>query len=304
MKTKQKKILVIGSMNMDMVVKTQRIPASGETLLGGVFNQFFGGKGANQAAAARSLFDGVAFCAGAGRDSISKDYLAHLKELKIDTSLVKKFDGVKTGVAVIMVGGKGENSISVAPGANMMLKSADLKKIDFSKYSSVLFQLENRMDTVCAGLKLAKKAGCRTILTPAPACLLPENVLKYIDIIIPNEHEILLLQEGFKDMKSAARALIEKGVGCVIVTLGSEGCLVVNADGEKKYGVYNTKPVDTVGAGDCFTGSLAAGLSLYDGDMDKAVVLATASASLAITKAGAQNYCPRAKVLALAKRKI
>ncbi len=297
-------ILVIGSMNMDMVVSTARIPAVGETLLGGTFGQFNGGKGANQAMAAKALFDNTSFCAGVGDDSIGAEYMAYFKKKNLDTSLVKKFKGAHTGVAVIMVGGKGENSISVAPGANMLLKPADMKKINFKKFAYAVFQLESPLDTVAEGLKLARMSGCKTILTPAPARILPREMLANIDYIVPNEHEILLLQKGYKCPKKAAAALLKKGVGNVIITLGSKGCALFNKSGEKSYGIYKVKPVDTTGAGDCFTGSLAAGLCLYGGDVDKAIRLATAAASLKVTKTGAQSYAASKQVFALAKKPL
>ena len=290
------RILVVGSMNVDMVVKTSRIPNPGETLLGGVFNQFHGGKGANQAFSASRLCKDTYMCAGVGDDSLGRDYLDYFKKQKINTSLVKKFKGAHTGVAVIMVGGKGENSISVAPGANMMLTPEHMRALDFSKFSFAVFQLETPLETVVEGLKCAKKAGCSTVLTPAPARLLPADALPYIDYIVPNEHEVLLLQKGFKDFGKAAENLVKKGVGHVIVTLGSKGCMVVDAGGRKSYGVYNVKPVDTVGAGDCFTGSLAAGLCIYPDNLEEAVKLATAAASLAVTRMGAQSARPLAEV--------
>ena len=291
-----KGILVVGSMNVDMVVKTARIPKPGETLLGGVFNQFHGGKGANQAFSASMLCRETFMCAGVGDDSLGRDYLEYFKKQKINISLVRKFKGAHTGVAVIMVGGKGENSISVAPGANMMLTPEHMKALDFSKFSFAVFQLETPLDTVMEGLKRAKEAGCSTVLTPAPARLLPSEILPFIDYIVPNEHEVLLLQKGYKDFEKAAKNLVKKGVGHVIVTLGSKGCMVVDSSGQKRYGVYNVKPVDTVGAGDCFTGSLAAGLKLYGGDIEKAVMLATAAASLSVTRMGAQSARPLADV--------
>ncbi len=300
MKKIAKEILVVGSMNIDMVVKTARIPKPGETLLGGVFNQFYGGKGANQANAAKRLFAGTRICAGVGEDSLGEEYLKHFKAQKIDTSLVKKFKGSHTGVAVIMVGKSGENSISVAPGANMLLSPADMRKIDFSKFFFAVFQLENSFETVAEGLKLAKKAGCQTMLTPAPAQILPADMLPNIDFILPNEHEILLLQKGFKCPKKAAAALLKKGVGNVVITLGSKGSMLVNSSGETFFPAYKVKAVDTVGAGDCFAGSLAAGLTLY-GDLRKAMKLASAASAIAVTKMGAQSGGTLKEVLALAK---
>ncbi len=289
MKNSKKGILVIGSMNVDMVVKTQHIPKPGETLLGGVFNQFNGGKGANQAVAAKKLFAETKFCAGVGDDAFGKEYLAYFKKNKIDTSLVKVFKGAHTGIAVIMVGEDAENSIAVAPGANMLIKPSHMKAINFAKFSTVVMQLETPMETVAEALKLARKAGCKTVLTPAPAQLLPAKILPHIDYLVPNEHEILLLQKGFSKPLEAAKNLIKYGVGNVIITLGSKGAMLINSDAQIEYPAYKVKPVDTVGAGDCFAGSFAAGLMLYD-NPDKAMKLASAAAALAVTKMGAQSY--------------
>lgn len=301
-KASKGKILVIGSMNMDMVVKTQRIPAPGETLLGGVFGQYTGGKGANQAVAAKTLFSNTFFCAGAGNDAIGAEYLKHLKKTKLDTSLVKIFKGQHSGVAVIMVSEKGENAISVAPGANMSLTPAHMKALDFSKFSHVVLQLETPINTVVEALSRAKAAGCTTILTPAPAQILPKKCLKNIDILVPNEHEILLLSEKKeKSFEAAAASLLKSGVKNILITLGSKGSMLINAQGKKTFGIFKVKVVDTVGAGDCFTGSLAAGLCLSGGDMDYSIKLATSAASLAVTKMGAQSFSSFAEVKKLAK---
>lgn len=298
----KKKILVIGSMNMDMVVKTKRIPAPGETLLGGQFGQYNGGKGANQAVAAKKLFSQTCFCAGAGDDSVGGEYLKYLKKMKLDTSLVKIFKGQHSGVAVIMVSEKGENAISVAPGANLSLTPTHMKSVDFSKFSHVVLQLETPINTVVEALARAKAAGCTTILTPAPAQVLPKKCLKNIDILVPNEHEILLLSEKKeKSFEAAAANLLKSGVKNILITLGSKGSMLINAQGKKTFGVFKVKVVDTVGAGDCFTGSLAAGLCLSGGDMDYAIKLATAAASLAVTKMGAQSFSSFADVKKLAK---
>ena len=299
----QKKLLVVGSMNVDMVVKAERIPAPGETLLGGVFNQFYGGKGANQAVAAKTLFAQTSFCAACGTDAIGSEYLKYLKSKKMDISLVKRDKKEHTGVALITLDKGGENVITVAAGANLTLKPTDMKAIDFNKFSHVAFQLETDIKTVSEGLKLAKKAGCTTILTPAPAKTLPKAMLKNVDFLLPNQHEILLIQDGFDCPVKAAENLLKQGVKNVIITLGSKGSMLVNADGKFEFGTFKTKRVDTVGAGDCFTGSLMAGLRRYNGDIKTAIKFATAAASLAVSKMGAQSFSSLKEVLKLAKLK-
>lgn len=300
---KEKGILVVGSANMDMVVKSRKIPRVGETVLGGVFNQYEGGKGANQALAAKKLFPDTYFCAGIGGDSIGRDYMEYFAKKGLDTSLVKIFPDSHSGVALITIGKEGQNIITVAPGANLLLSPEDMDAIDFGRFSHVAFQLENDLKTVKEGLKRAKLAGCSTILTPAPACLLDDEILQNIDYLIPNEVEILQLLRGFTAMNKAAEGLLAKGVKNVIITLGASGCALFNADGFKKYPAHALRPIDTVGAGDCFSGSLMAGLKMYDDNLDEAIKLASAAASLSITKMGAQSHATLSEVLKLLGKK-
>lgn len=296
----EKSILVVGSVNVDMVVKTPRIPSPGETILGGVFQKFEGGKGANQAVAANAAFGGTRFCAGVGDDSFGRDYLSSLGARGINVELVKIFKDFPTGVALITVDESGQNSITVAPGANMALSEGDMDSIDFSAFSHVLFQLENDILTVARGLNLAKKAGCETILTPAPAKVLPKQMLRDIDYIVPNEIEILQIVPDCRDAEDAAQKLISSGVKNVIVTLGKRGCDLYNGCGIKHFPTYeNIRPVDTVGAGDCFTGSLAGGLKICK-NLERAIEFATAAASLKISKMGAQSVATLEEVKKLA----
>ncbi len=299
-KMQEKSILVVGSANVDMVVKTPRIPSPGETILGGVFQKFEGGKGANQAVAANAAFGGTRFCAGVGDDSFGRDYLSSLGARGINVELVKIFKDFPTGVALITVDESGQNSITVAPGANMALSEGDMDSIDFSAFSHVLFQLENDILTVARGLNLAKKAGCETILTPAPAKILPKQMLRDIDYIVPNEIEILQIVPDCRDAEDAAQKLISSGVKNVIVTLGKRGCDLYNGCGIKHFPTYeNIRPVDTVGAGDCFTGSLAGGLKICK-NLERAIEFATAAASLKISKMGAQSVATLEEVKKLA----
>ena len=299
-KMQEKSILVVGSVNVDMVVKTPRIPSPGETILGGVFQKFEGGKGANQAVAANAAFGGTRFCAGVGDDSFGRDYLSSLGARGINVELVKIFKDFPTGVALITVDESGQNSITVAPGANMALSEGDMDSIDFSAFSHVLFQLENDILTVARGLNLAKKAGCETILTPAPAKILPRDMLRDIDYIVPNEIEILQIVPDCRDAEDAAQKLISSGVKNVIVTLGKRGCNLYNGCGIKHFPTYeNIRPVDTVGAGDCFTGSLAGGLKICK-NLERAIEFATAAASLKISKMGAQSVAALEEVKKLA----
>ena len=299
-KMQEKSILVVGSVNVDMVVKTPRIPSPGETILGGASQKFEEGKGANQAVAANAAFGGTRFCAGVGDDSFGRDYLSSLGARGINVELVKIFKDFPTGVALITVDESGQNSITVAPGANMALSEDDMDSIDFSAFSHVLFQLENDILTVARGLNLAKKAGCETILTPAPAKILPRDMLRDIDYIVPNEIEILQIVPDCRDAEDAAQKLISSGVKNVIVTLGKRGCNLYNGCGIKHFPTYeNIRPVDTVGAGDCFTGSLAGGLKICK-NLERAIEFATAAASLKISKMGAQSVATLEEVKKLA----
>ena len=299
-KMQEKSILVVGSVNVDMVVKTPRIPSPGETILGGVFQKFEGGKGANQAVAANAAFGGTRFCAGVGDDSFGRDYLSSLGARGINVELVKIFKDFPTGVALITVDESGQNSITVAPGANMALSEGDMDSIDFSAFSHVLFQLENDILTVARGLNLAKKAGCETILTPAPAKVLPKQMLRDIDYIVPNEIEILQIVPDCRDAEDAAQKLISSGVKNVIVTLGKRGCNLYNGCGIKHFPTYDKlSPIDTLGAGVCFTGSLAGGLKICK-NLERAIEFATAAASLKISKMGAQSVATLEEVKKLA----
>lgn len=265
-----------------------------------MFQKFEGGKGANQAVAANAAFGGTRFCAGVGDDSFGRDYLSSLGARGINVELVKIFKDFPTGVALITVDESGQNSITVAPGSNMALSEGDMDSIDFSAFSHVLFQLENDILTVARGLNLAKKAGCETILTPAPAKILPRDMLRDIDYIVPNEIEILQIVPDCRDAEDAAQKLISSGVKNVIVTLGKRGCNLYNAGGIKHFPTYeNIRPVDTVGAGDCFTGSLAGGLKICK-NLERAIEFATAAASLKISKMGAQSVATLEEVKKLA----
>lgn len=286
---KEKRILVIGSMNLDMVVKTSKIPRVGETLMGGVFSRYYGGKGANQAMAANVIFDKVSFCSAIGSDSMGKEYTEYLNSKGIDTSLVKIFENAHSGVALITVAREGENLITVAPGANLLLTPEHLKEIDFKKYSHVAFQLEIPLETVCEGLKLAKEAGAETILTSAPSKLLPDEILCNVDYLVANELGVIQLLRGHTNMRNAAAALLSKGVKRVIITMGARGCLLIDEKGELRYPALSVRPIDSVGAGDCFAGSLMAGLKIY-GDLEMAIKMANSAAGLMVSKMGAQSF--------------
>lgn len=294
---KKKGVLVVGSANVDMVVKTDHFPAPGETILGGNFQMFSGGKGANQAVASAKLNTKTYFIGKMGNDmfrekltsEMSKDGV-ELEDLIIDNKL-------STGIALITVDTKGENSIVVASGSNMNLTGDDVAKHKsvFKKVNVVLTQLEIPMDTVIKTAELSAGNGCLFILNPAPAKDLPEKLLKLTNYITPNKGELELLTSSritsFGEIQNAAMRLIDKGVGNVIVTLGEKGVLYVTEDKIKHIEGNKVEVIDTTGAGDAFNGALASALS--EGmEIEEALRFANKAASISVTRMGAQSSMP------------
>lgn len=291
----KKRIVVIGSSNTDMVVKSQRLPHAGETVIGGVFQIFPGGKGANQAVSAARAGGDVTFIAALGRDALGDQASANFSREGIDISLIKRVEGAASGVALILVNEAGENIISVAPGANLCLAPTDLDSVDFTNYGFAVFQLEIPVETVARGLELARKAGCVTVLNPAPAHPLPPRMFHNIDCFTPNQHEIAMYADGTEDagktIETQARALLSLGCRRVIVTRGAEGVVIVDKDGAQRVAAPQVKAVDTVGAGDCFTGCFVASLSAGSATPD-AARYACHGAALSVQKPGAQTSFP------------
>ena len=290
------RILVIGSANTDMVIKAERLPSPGESIIGERFEIFAGGKGANQAVAASRAGGSVTFLGAVGQDAFGEQTAANLARDAIDTSLLKAVPGVASGVALIIVGKEGENLIAVAPGANLHLTPQDLERVDFSRYGTILLQLEIPLDTVEAAIVRAQAAGCRVILNPAPSVRVPEGLLNGIDILVPNRGELALLSgqpvETEADLLSAARGLHQhQGVRWVIVTLGAMGALWFDGAATHRQAGLRVAAVDTVGAGDCFIGALAAALG-QGRAMPEALSFASAAAALSVQKPGAQPSFP------------
>lgn len=293
-------VIVLGSINIDLVVHGPRLPTPGETVLGGKFSQVSGGKGANQAvAAARTGEEPVLLIAAVGSDSFGRAALESLGRERLDLSHVKWIDGEATGVALIMVAGDGENCISVASGANGALTAADVESIpdgEFQTAKVFLACLESPISAVRAGLARAKRAGLTTILNPAPAdaAILHGDLMSLVDILTPNRTEAAALTgvaiSNHESAVIAARKLQQCGCSKVIVTLGREGCIVV----EKNSYVVPAHPVEAVdatAAGDAFNGVLA--IALAEGrPLDEAVRWATAAAGISVTRRGAQPSLP------------
>ena len=292
-----KKIVVLGSTNTDMVVKSARIPAPGETILGGRFLMNPGGKGANQAVAAARLGGDVAFIAKVGDDLFGREARSLFAKEGIRTDYVFTDPNEPSGVALIMVDDKGENCIAVASGANGLLSPADLApaRSVIERAGLLLMQLETPVETVLCAAQWAAAKGVPVVLNPAPACRLPDELFACLGMITPNETEAELLT-GIKvhddaSAEAAARALCAKGVKRVVVTLGAKGAFVY-ADGRgARVPAFKVEAVDTTAAGDVFNGALAVALT-EDRPLAAAVSFAAKAASISVTRMGAQASAP------------
>lgn len=291
-------VLVIGSSNTDLVLSCARLPKPGETLLGGDFQRFHGGKGANQAVAAARAGASVTFVGARGDDDFGSAACAALRKEGIETSsfLLKK--GQSSGVALILLGGKSrENMIGVARSANDALAAADIRKAEkhFRRAGVVVCQLETPMEAVAEAARVAGSLDIPFLLNPAPAKPLPPALLKLVHTLTPNEHEAALLT-GKSDPEEAGRALLKKGCAQVVITLGAKGALLVREGSSVRFPAPKVKPVDTVGAGDCFTGWLAAGIA-KNLSIEIALRQAIHAAAFSVTKPGAQASMPRVRDL-------
>ncbi len=291
------KILVVGSSNTDMIIKLDRIPQPGETILGGEFATAAGGKGANQAVAAARAGGDVTLIARVGRDMFGEKAVAGFVQDAIHVQHVTRDPAAPSGVALIFVAKDGENSIAVAGGANGRLSPADVKKAkgSIADAKAVVMQLETPLKTVQTAAKLAARAEVPVILNPAPAQKLPGELLKLVSILTPNETEAELLTGiAVTNEKSAARAadaLLAQGVETVIITLGARGAYVAAASTRELVPGFRVKPVDTTAAGDVFNGALA--VALGEGrPLLEAVRFANAAAAISVTRLGAQPSAP------------
>lgn len=281
---------------MDLVATGQRIPVVGETVLGETFNQVPGGKGANQAAAMGRLQGDVVMVGKVGEDAFGQALIQALREAQVDTQGVTKAP-TSTGIALITVQADGDNAIVVVPGANAELKPADIDaaKAAIEESEIVITQLETPLDTVTYALKLAKEQGKVTILNPAPAVPLADELIQNVDYLTPNETELAILSgmptESQEELEAAAKAMMAKGVKVLIVTLGSKGCLVIDENGTRQFPAFKVKAVDTTAAGDSFNGGVA--VALAEGkSLEEAIQFATKVGALTVQKAGAQSSLP------------
>ena len=297
MSNNKPKIAVVGSSNMDLVVKSQRIPAVGETILGGDFIMVPGGKGANQAVAAAKLGAEVYFIAKLGNDIYAKQSIENFKKETVNTSHVIQTGEAPSGVALIMVDDAGNNSIVVAPGANNTLLPADVKKAesDIASCGAVVAQLEVPLETIEFTAKMANDLKVPFVLDPAPARELSPEMLGMVDVLTPNETEAQMLTgievTDEETARAAAGKLLENGIKTVIITLGNKGYLLADSEETKYVSAQKVDAVDSTAAGDAFTGSLAVGIAQGKAILD-AALFANYVAALSVTRMGAQSSMP------------
>jgi ribokinase len=291
------RIVVIGSSNTDMVIKSKKLPMPGETILGGAFLMNPGGKGANQAVAAARLGGNVTFVTKTGNDVFGAEAVKGFNEAKIDTRFIVTDPTNPSGIALINVDEDGENSIVVASGANGTLVPKDISEEVFhaDKDDIFLMQLEIPLETVRYAAEKACRMGNRVILNPAPACWLSDSLYKCIYLITPNETEAGILTgiEVFDaaSAEEAALALRAKGVKHVVITMGGTGCYLLSGSISMLIPGIQVKAVDTTAAGDIFSGALAVAIS--EGmDIVSAVTFANKAASISVTRMGAQVSAP------------
>ena len=289
------RIVVIGSSNMDLTVRTPHIPAKGETVFGSDVLMSFGGKGANQAVAAKRLGGDVCFITKLGRDANGSQMLENFVKEGLSADSVIMDPQVQSGMAWICVGDDGDNSIIVMPGANGTITIADLKPFEqqIKEADYLLMQLEIPMDVVAYAADLAHSNGVKVILNPAPACSLNDSLLSKIYALTPNETECAIIcgSDISDDFQNNASKLLEKGVKNVIVTLGENGSVLINAHQTIKVAARKVRAIDTVAAGDTYNGALTVALS-EGKDFREAMEFATAASAIAVTRAGAQASVP------------
>lgn len=293
-----KKIAVVGSLNMDVVIETPHMPECGETISGKNVTMVPGGKGANQAYAVGKLGGDVTMIGAVGMDTSGKALIDNLKSVNVNVSGIRQLDNSVTGQAFITVDENGDNAIIIIAGSNgLVTKELIDENAEIIRESDiVIMQLEIPLDVVEYVKEFAIKEGKTVIVDPAPAVSnIPDKFWKGIDYIKPNETELAILtglkMETREELAQGARVMIEKGVKNVIVTLGGEGCLLVTEEKEEFFPSYKVKAIDTTAAGDSFTAAFALALS-QGADYKEAIRLGQKVSSIAVTRKGAQTSIP------------
>jgi len=299
LRPEQGKVVVVGSLNMDIVVRSSRFPASGETLFGQEVHFIPGGKGGNQAVACARLGHETVMLGAVGDDSFGQSLLESLKANGVRTEHMKKTNAAATGIASITLT-PDDNTILVVPGANGTLTAEDINAWSsvISEASILLVQLEIPMEAVAAAVGIAHRHGIPVILNPAPAREIPADILRQVRYITPNQSELLAMtgidpsDPSGESLERAMDALLERGPEFVVATLGSEGAAWKQRGGRLQHiGAYRMDVVDTTGAGDAFNAGLACALSKGE-EIGNAVRFAVAVSALAVTKFGAQDGMP------------
>lgn len=288
-------ITVVGSSNTDFTIKVERFPSPGETIFGKEFFISGGGKGANQAACIAKLGGEVNFISNIGLDHFGRLAVENLGRAGVNTKFIKRDKTHKSGIAFILVDKSGNNLITVSPGSNSFLKLNDiLRRASPIRQSRVLLlQLEIPVEAAQAAIYLAKRFKKITILNPAPARRLSKDILSKVDVLIPNEVELSMLT-GKGPLLKSANLLLQTGVGCVIITRGKKGVLLVTKEKIRSFKAKKVKVVDTTCAGDAFCGAIAVGLDKGK-SIEEAIEFANCVAALTCTKIGAQCSLPTLK---------
>ncbi|MFO7852246.1 MAG: ribokinase [Bacteroidota bacterium] len=292
----KKKIIVLGSANIDHIAKVHHIPVPGETVGDGVYSKVFGGKGFNQAVAATKAGGNVTFLASVGDDEDGKQIINTIKNDGADTNSVIYKKGSRTGAAFIFVEESGENSIVVSPGANKELTCDDLESYTdlIAGADYLIMQMEITYECVEKAAKIASDNDTFVLLNPAPACRLSKELISMVDLLVVNETESEIISgKSFNDLgvEKMARELINMGAKSVIITLGENGSYLLNGDTARKFNAFSVNAVDTTAAGDTFCGSLTAFLA--EGIIiDDSIMMASVASALTVQKLGAYPSIP------------
>lgn len=295
------RVSVIGSINMDMIISVDSMPKVGETIFNNDFKLANGGKGANQAVAAKRLGNDVYMISKVGKDAYGSEILKSLKNEQINIDKIFICEDKPTGMALITVNKEGDNSIIVIPGSNMAIDVNDIKECEkvIAKSDIVVAQFETSMDATIEAFKIAKENNVITILNPAPAKKIPDELLKYTDIIIPNETEAELLTgievKDLESAKTAAEVFLEKEVKYIIITMGEKGAALISKEKSVLIPAHKVKAVDTTAAGDSFIGALTTKINkgaIHIDNLIEAIKFGNKVSSIVVQKRGAQPSIP------------